>query len=135
MPPLRERGRAFPCVPSQSRSTLVPCTACEPSARRTPAGSWGAAIIPELDVAPEDVQVAKHRYSGFWDNELDSVLRNLDVTTLLVMGINLDRCVLRPCRMRVTRVMTWYCCGTEPGPIRRSFAPVISNPDLSLFAA
>lgn len=56
-------------------------------------GSWGAAIIPELNVAPEDVHVAKHRYTGFWDNELDSVLRNLDVTTLLVMGINLDRCV------------------------------------------
>jgi nicotinamidase-related amidase len=56
-------------------------------------GSWGAAVIPELDVAAEDVHVAKHRYTGFWDNELDSVLRNLDVTTLLVMGINLDRCV------------------------------------------
>lgn len=56
-------------------------------------GSWGAAIIPELHVAPEDVHVAKHRYTGFWDNELDSVLRNLDVTTLFVMGINLDRCV------------------------------------------
>lgn len=56
-------------------------------------GSWGAAVVPELDVAPEDVHVAKHRYTGFWDNELDSVLRNLDVTTLFVMGINLDRCV------------------------------------------
>ena len=56
-------------------------------------GSWGAAIVPELDVSPKDVHVAKHRYTGFWDNELDSVLRNLDVTTLLVMGINLDRCV------------------------------------------
>ena len=56
-------------------------------------GSWGAAVVPELDVAPEDIHVAKHRYTGFWDNELDSVLRNLDVTTLFVMGINIDRCV------------------------------------------
>jgi nicotinamidase-related amidase len=56
-------------------------------------GSWGAAIIPELEVAPNDIHVAKHRYTGFWDNELDSILRNLDVTTLFVMGINLDRCV------------------------------------------
>jgi nicotinamidase-related amidase len=55
--------------------------------------SWGAAIVPELRVEPTDIHVAKHRYSGFWDNELDSVLRNLDITTLLVMGINLDRCV------------------------------------------
>ena len=56
-------------------------------------GSWGAAIIPGLHVAATDVHVAKHRYTGFWDNELDSILRNLDVTTLLVAGINLDRCV------------------------------------------
>ncbi|MDC7786317.1 cysteine hydrolase [Rhodoplanes sp. TEM] len=57
-------------------------------------GSWGAAIVPELTVADTDLQVEKHRYTGFFDNELDSVLRNLDVTTLLVAGINLDRCVL-----------------------------------------
>lgn len=56
-------------------------------------GSWGAAIIPELTVSPGDIHVDKHRFSGFWDNELDSILRNLDVTTLLVTGINLDRCV------------------------------------------
>lgn len=57
-------------------------------------GSWGAAIVSELTVADTDIHVDKHRYTGFFDNELDSVLRNLDVTTLLVAGINLDRCVL-----------------------------------------
>ncbi len=56
-------------------------------------GSWGAEIVPGLVVGPDDIHVAKHRYSGFWDNELDSVLRNLDVTTILLCGINLDRCV------------------------------------------
>ncbi|HWK96388.1 MAG TPA: isochorismatase family cysteine hydrolase [Pseudolabrys sp.] len=56
-------------------------------------GSWGAAVVPELTVSPEDIHVDKHRYTGFWDNELDSVLRNLDVTTLFVTGINVDRCV------------------------------------------
>ncbi|RAI45434.1 cysteine hydrolase family protein [Rhodoplanes roseus] len=57
-------------------------------------GGWGAAIVPELTVVDTDIHVEKHRYTGFFDNELDSVLRNLDVTTLLVAGINLDRCVL-----------------------------------------
>lgn len=56
-------------------------------------GSWGAAICPELTTSESDIVVLKHRLSGFWDNELDSILRNLDVTTLLVGGINLDRCV------------------------------------------
>jgi nicotinamidase-related amidase len=55
--------------------------------------SWGAAICPELQVSEKDIVVLKHRLSGFWDNEFDSILRNLDVTTLLVGGINLDRCV------------------------------------------
>lgn len=56
-------------------------------------GSWGAANVPGLDVSSDDVHLAKHRYTGFWDNELDSLLRNLDVTTLVVVGINPDRCV------------------------------------------
>jgi ureidoacrylate peracid hydrolase len=54
---------------------------------------WGAAIIDDLVVGPDDVLVHKHRYSGFWDNELDSVLRNRDVSTLIFAGINTDRCV------------------------------------------
>jgi len=57
-------------------------------------GSWGACIIPELDARKVDIHVDKHRLSGFWDNELDAILRRMDVTTLLFAGVNLDRCVL-----------------------------------------
>jgi len=57
-------------------------------------GSWGAAIVRELTVLPGDVHVAKYRFSGFWDNEFDTILRKLGVSTLLVGGVNLDRCVL-----------------------------------------
>lgn len=56
-------------------------------------GQWGAAIIDALTVAPGDLVVHKHRFSGFHDNELDSILRARDVTTLLLAGINTDRCV------------------------------------------
>lgn len=56
-------------------------------------GEWGAAVVDELPVAPEDITVFKHRLSGFWDNELDSVLRLQGVTTLLFAGVNTDRCV------------------------------------------
>ena len=55
--------------------------------------SWGAAITPALPVEPTDIQVHKYLLSGFCDNELDSILRNLGVTTLLYGGINLDRCL------------------------------------------
>jgi ureidoacrylate peracid hydrolase len=56
-------------------------------------GSWGAQVIDELAVAPGDITVHKHRLSGFWDNELDSILRQQGLTTLLFAGINTDRCV------------------------------------------
>jgi nicotinamidase-related amidase len=57
-------------------------------------GSWSAAIVDELPVDPSDIQVAKYRMSGFQDTELDSILRNLDVTTLMFAGVNVDQCVL-----------------------------------------
>jgi nicotinamidase-related amidase len=56
-------------------------------------GEWGAQVIDELKVEPADLSVDKHRLSGFWDNELDSILRLRGITTLLFVGINTDRCV------------------------------------------
>jgi len=56
-------------------------------------GEWGAKVIDELEVEPADITVHKHRLSGFWDNELDSILRQQGITTLLFAGINTDRCV------------------------------------------
>jgi nicotinamidase-related amidase len=57
-------------------------------------GSRSAAIVDGLDVAETDIHIAKMRMSGFWDTELDQVLRNLGVTTLLFGGVNADQCVL-----------------------------------------
>jgi nicotinamidase-related amidase len=57
-------------------------------------GSWSAAIVDELAVAPSDIHVAKYRMSGFQDTELDSILRNLGVATLMFAGVNADQCVL-----------------------------------------
>jgi nicotinamidase-related amidase len=56
--------------------------------------SWSAAVVDELAPQPGDVRVDKYRMSGFWDTPLDSILRNLDVTTLLFCGVNADQCVL-----------------------------------------
>lgn len=56
-------------------------------------GEWGAQVVDELAVAPGDITVFKHRLSGFWDNELDSILRLRGATTLLFAGVNTDRCV------------------------------------------
>ncbi|MEF7616639.1 isochorismatase family cysteine hydrolase [Aquincola sp. MAHUQ-54] len=56
-------------------------------------GEWGAQVVEELPVLAGDITVFKHRLSGFFDNELDSVLRQQGLTTLLFAGVNTDRCV------------------------------------------
>ena len=58
------------------------------------AGSWSAQVVDELTVEAGDVQVNKFRMSGFKDTDLDSILRNLQVNTLLFAGVNADQCVL-----------------------------------------
>lgn len=57
-------------------------------------GSWAAAVVDELAPADGDIHVAKYRMSGFVDTPLDSILRNLDLTTLFFAGVNADQCVL-----------------------------------------
>lgn len=57
-------------------------------------GSQAAQITPELVVAQTDIHIDKHRISGFPDTPLDSILRNLNVRTLLFAGVNMDQCVM-----------------------------------------
>ena len=56
-------------------------------------GSWGADSVPSIDKHDSDICVNKHRLSGFRDNELEQILRRLNITTVFYTGINLDRCV------------------------------------------
>jgi nicotinamidase-related amidase len=70
-------------------------------------GSWAAAIVNGLKVAPLDIHVDKYRMSGFWDTALDSILRNLGVTTLLFGGVNADQCVL--CTLQDANFLGYDC--------------------------
>jgi nicotinamidase-related amidase len=74
-------------------------------------GSWAAAIVDELDVQPEDIQVLKHRISGFWDTPLDSILRNLGATTIFFAGVNTDQCVL--CSLTDANFLGYGCVLVE----------------------
>lgn len=70
-------------------------------------GSWAAAIVDELAADPTDIHVAKYRMSGFQDTMLDSILRNLNVTTLLFGGVNADQCVL--CTLQNATFLGYDC--------------------------
>jgi len=50
------------------------------------AGSWGAAVVDEINPGTRDVQIIKHRFSAFWDTETDAVLRNMGIKTLFIGG-------------------------------------------------
>ncbi len=58
------------------------------------ARSPSAGLVDGLRSEPGDVWVDKTRMSGFFHTELDAVLRNLHVNTLLLGGVNVDQCVL-----------------------------------------
>lgn len=54
----------------------------------------GAALIDGLVRMPEDYTVIKRRYSGFYNTDLEMLLRCLHVDTVVVTGIITDGCVL-----------------------------------------
>lgn len=73
--------------------------------------SWAAAVVDELEKAPQDISVDKYRISGFWDTPLDSILRNLDVKTVLFAGVNTDQCVM--CSLQDANFLGYGCVLVE----------------------
>jgi ureidoacrylate peracid hydrolase len=56
-------------------------------------GTWGAEIIDELRPHESDHLVAKKGFGGFANTELDTILRNMGVTTCVVAGVTTCVCV------------------------------------------
>jgi len=57
------------------------------------AGTKGAEVIPELKPTENDYVVPKRRYSGFFQTDLDILLRELGVTTVILTGLHAHMCV------------------------------------------
>ena len=57
------------------------------------AGTPGAEVIPELKVSDKDYIVPKRRYSGFFQTNLDILLRELDIRTVVMTGLHAHMCV------------------------------------------
>lgn len=56
-------------------------------------GSWGAEIVADLESRDEEYHVAKRRYSGFFETDLDLRLRELGVRHLVLTGVVTNICV------------------------------------------
>ena len=56
-------------------------------------GSWGSQVIDELKPMEGDFIVKKRRYSGFFSTDLDLLLNELNVKSLVLTGVATDICV------------------------------------------
>ena len=68
--------------------------------KRTPHcidGTWGAQVIDELAPLEQDYCIKKRRFSGFFQTDLDLVLRELGVKTVVVTGVVTNICVRSTC--------------------------------------
>ncbi len=57
------------------------------------AGTKGAEVIPELKACDSDYVVPKRRYSGFFHTDLDLLLHELGVDTVIMTGLHTHMCV------------------------------------------
>lgn len=79
--------------------------------------TWNTENVLELAPQAGDVVVSKHRYSGFFETELDEVLRGLAVTHLLVTGCTTSVCVestVRDATFRNYTCVVLEDCTSEP---------------------
>lgn len=56
-------------------------------------GTPGADVIDELKLCDKDYVVPKRRYSGFFQTDLDILLRELGVKTVIMTGLHAHMCV------------------------------------------
>src|SRR6266850_2473663 len=55
--------------------------------------TWNTDILPELAPQADDIIIYKHRFSGFYQTDLDAILTQLGVTSLIVTGCTTSICV------------------------------------------
>lgn len=87
--------------------------------------TWNTDIVAELTPEPGDLVLYKHRFSGFYETELDSVLHRLEVRNLIVTGCTTSICVestIRDAMFRDYRCVLLADCSGEPigGNLSRS---------------
>ncbi len=58
-----------------------------------PKGSWGARVLAEIAPAEDEIVIPKTSSSVFISTNIDYVLRNLGVRSLIVAGILTDQCI------------------------------------------
>jgi len=87
--------------------------------------TWNTDVIEELRPQPEDIVLYKHRFSGFYQTELDELLHRLGIRNLIFTGCTTSVCVdstIRDAMFRDYRCVLLADCVGEPigGELPRS---------------
>jgi ureidoacrylate peracid hydrolase len=94
--------------------------------------TWNTDILPELAPKPDDIVLYKHRYSGFYETDLDALLKSFGITHLIFTGCTTSICVestIRDAMFRDYSCVLLADCTAEP--IGQGLSR--SNHDASLF--
>ena len=79
--------------------------------------TWNTDVILELRPEAEDVVLYKHRFSGFYQTELDDILRRLAIKNLIFTGCTTSVCIdstIRDAMFRDYRCVLLADCTGEP---------------------
>jgi ureidoacrylate peracid hydrolase len=79
--------------------------------------TWNTDIVAELAPEDDDIVLYKHRYSGFYETDLDAVLTRHGITSLIFTGCTTSVCVestLRDAMFRDYQCLLLEDCTAEP---------------------
>jgi ureidoacrylate peracid hydrolase len=87
--------------------------------------TWNTDIVAELTPETGDLVLYKHRFSGFYETELDNVLHRLEIRNLIFTGCTTSICIdstIRDAMFRDYRCVLLADCTGEPigGDLARS---------------
>ena len=79
--------------------------------------TWSTEIVAELAPEPDDIVVYKHRFSGFFETDLDAILKGSAIRNLVFTGCTTSVCV--ESTMRDAMFRDYHCllledCTAEP---------------------
>lgn len=89
----RDTGAVVVFVNEEHRPNLQPVRLFARKMTHAYTGSWGAEVVNPLVRSADDITVIKRRYSGFYQTDLDLVLRDRGVRTVVLMGVLTNICV------------------------------------------
>jgi len=79
--------------------------------------TWNTDILPELKPQADDVVIHKHRFSGFFETDLDARLKELGIKHLIITGCTTSVCVeatVRDAMFRDYRSVLLTDCMSQP---------------------